>query len=167
LCERGSSRGEASSFEHKDFLKINKNKSTMSKTLENQWYRGDETVTISSQEYILMKVAIEQSLSLLSNVSYPEVKGYVNVNDGTIVDKPTDKQVKNREVVYTVIPERTFSPQNRLVSYDGKVTEEILGARELIMIIHQRNIESGITSNVEDLNAEYEANKVESKLEIV
>lgn len=140
----------------------------MDKTLNNQWYRGDEEVKISAEEYILMKVAIEQSLHLMTEEKIREIRGYVSINDGSIVDKPTDKQIKNREVVYTVIPERTFDdPINRIVYYDGRITREMIMARELIMVIHNRNIEQGITSDVGALKAEYEAKKNESKLEIV
>lgn len=133
----------------------------MKKTLSNQWYSGIEQITISAQEYVLLKTAVEQGLQALSSTSFPEVKTFVNIDTGEYVDKPTQKQIKDGKVVETVSPEKTFSLANRVVSYDGKVTQEMLAARELIVIIHQRNIEQGVTTDVEELQRQFEASKLE------
>lgn len=133
----------------------------MKKTLSNQWYSGMEQITISAQEYVLLKTAVEQGLQALSSTSFPEVKAFVNVDTGEYVDKPTQKKIKDGKFVQTVSPEKTFSAENRIISYDGKVTQEMLAARELIMIIHQRNIEQGLTTDVEELQRQFEASKLE------
>ena len=133
----------------------------MKKTLSNQWYIGSENITISAQEYVLLKTAVEQGLQALAMVSFPEVKAYVSVDTGEYVEKPTKKDLSDNKVVQTVSPEKTFSAENRIISYDGKVTQEMLAARELIMIIHQRNIEQGLTTDVEELQRQFEASKLE------
>ena len=137
------------------------------KNLQNQWYKGTETIEISAQEYILLKVAAEQSLQQFVKVSYPEVRTYVNKETGEYVEKPSKKQLETNAVAFVVSPERTFAQENMRVDYDGKVTQEILAARELILAIHQRNIEKGITTDVSVLDAEYKAAQEASKLAVV
>ena len=133
----------------------------MKKTLNSEWYNGSEQITISAQEYVLLKTAVEQGLQALAMVSFPEVKAYVNVETGEYIEKPTKKQITEGTAVQTVSPEKTFSTENRVIAYDGKVTQEMLAARELVIIIHQRNIEQGLTTSVEELQRQFEANKLE------
>lgn len=129
------------------------------KTLQNSWYRGNENITITAEEYILLKVAVEQGLQALVTVSFPEVKTFVNTDTGEYITKPSKKQLADGTAVETVSPEKTFSAENRVIAYDGKVTQEMLAARELVIIIHQRNIEEGLTTDVETLNREFEESK--------
>lgn len=129
------------------------------KTLQNSWYRGNENITITAQEYILLKVAVEQGLQALVTVSFPEVKTFVNTDTGEYITKPSKKQLADGTAVETVSPEKTFSAENRVIAYDGKVTQEMLAARELVIVIHQRNIEEGLTTDVETLNREFEESK--------
>jgi translation elongation factor EF-Tu-like GTPase len=133
----------------------------MKKTLANQFYNGAEQITISAQEYILLKTAVEQGLNALASISFPEVKAFVNAETGEYINKPNQKQIKDGFAIETVSPEKTFSLENRVISYDGKVTQEMLAARELVMIIHQRNIEQGLTTDVEELQRQFEASQVE------
>lgn len=129
------------------------------KTLQNSWYRGNENITITAQEYILLKVAVEQGLQALVTVSFPEVKTFVNAETGEYIVKPSKKQLADGIALETVSPEKTFSVENRVIAYDGKVTQEMLAARELVIVIHQRNIEEGLTTDVETLNREFEESK--------
>lgn len=137
------------------------------KTLADQWYKGDEEIKISAQEYVLLKTAVEQGIQSLVSVSYPEVKDYVNAETGAFIEKPTTKQLESGVAILTVNPEKTFSMENRQISYNGKITREMLAAGELLMIIHQRNIEQGITSNVKDLEREFAEAQEASKLSVV
>lgn len=135
------------------------------KTLNNQWYRGDEKFEITAQEYTLLKVAVEQAMQGLVTVTFPEVKAFVNVETGAYIDKPSKKQLEAGTAVETVSPEKTFSAENRKISYDGKVTQELLSARELVMVIHQRNIENGVTTDVEELERLYKESVEAAKTE--
>jgi len=137
------------------------------KNLQNQWYNGTEVIEITAQEYILLKVASEQSLQNFVKVSYPEVRAYVNKDTGVYVEKPTKKQLESEAAVLVVSPEKTFAQENMRVDYDGKITQEILAARELILAIHQRNIEKGITTDIDILEAAFKEAKEASKLEVV
>jgi hypothetical protein len=121
------------------------------KTLQNQWYKGDETVTLSIGEFITYKTAVDQAVANLVKVEFPEVSAYVNATTGEYVDNPSPDQIESKTVIYVVSPERTFTDKNRKVSYDGKITNELLSARELSMVIHQRNIEAGLTTDISEL----------------
>jgi hypothetical protein len=106
---------------------------------------------LSIGEFITYKTAVDQAVANLVKIEFPEVSAYVNASTGEYVDSPSLAQIEAKEVVYVVSPERTFSDKNRKVSYDGKITNELLAARELSMVIHQRNIESGLTTNISEL----------------
>lgn len=126
------------------------------KTIDNQWYRGDEKVTLTSNEFVTYKAAVDQAVQNLVTVSYPEISSYVDASTGEYVEEPTPEQIENKEVAWVVSPERTFAPENRKVSFDGKISREMLAARELSLIIHQRNIEEGVTVDVAILTQEAE-----------
>lgn len=137
------------------------------KTLQNQWYNGQEDITIKAHEYILFKTAVEQGIQSLVEVSYPEVKDYVNAETGEFIEAPTKEQLESGIAILTVNPEKTFSKDNRQISYNGKITQEMLAAGELSMMIHQRNIEQGVTTDVEELKKFFEEQKNASKLSVV
>jgi hypothetical protein len=135
----------------KKVTKIKEVPQTEYKTLNNQWYKGDESITLTASEFIAYKVAVDQAMSNLVTTEFPEVSAYVNATTGEYAESPTEEEIENKEVVYVVSPERTFTESNRKVSYSGKITQELLTARELSMVIHQRNIEAGLTTNIDDL----------------
>ena len=96
-------------------------------------YAGTEKITISAEEYMLFKVALEQGLLLTQNISYPAL---YKEEDGK-------KYFDN---------ESTFSDENVKIEYDGKkLTKEMLIAQRLLVEIHLRNIEEGIAKSKEDL----------------
>lgn len=99
-------------------------------------YTGTEKITISAEEYMLFKVALEQGLLLTQNISYPAL---YKEEDGK-------KYFDN---------ESTFSDENVKMEYDGKkLTKEMLIAQSLLVEIHLRNIEEGIAKSKEDLEKE-------------
>lgn len=96
-------------------------------------YVGTEKITISAEEYMLFKVALEQGLLLTQNISYPAL---YKEEDGK-------KYFDN---------EATFSDENVKMEYDGKkLTKEMLIAQSVLVEIHLRNIEEGIAKSKEDL----------------
>lgn len=134
------------------------------KTLANQWYNGQEDITIKAHEYVLLKIAVEQAMQNLVTASFPEVVAFMDPETGAYVESPTEEQLADKSVVSAVSPERTFSAENRKISYDGKVTQELLSARELVVLIHQRNVEAGLTTDVEILQKEFEEAKAAVKV---
>lgn len=96
-------------------------------------YLGNEKITISAEEYMLFKIALEQGLSLTQNISYPSK---YKEEDGK-------KYFDN---------ESTFTNENIVTEYDGKkLTKEMLVAQSLLVEIHLRNIEEGIAKSKEQL----------------
>jgi hypothetical protein len=134
---------------------------TEEKNINTEWYNGTEDITIKASEYVTYKTAIEQAVQALSTVQFPEVREFILLATGEVVDDPTPEQIENREVAVVVSPEKTFTEENMLVLYDGKITQEMLMARELSLNIHARNVALGITKPISELEAERQGSKLE------
>jgi hypothetical protein len=83
---------------------------------------------LSIGEFITYKTAVDQAVANLVKIEFPEVSAYVNASTGEYVDSPSLAQLKQSMLVK---PRKNFLIKNRKVSYDGKITNELLTAREL------------------------------------
>lgn len=114
-------------------------------------YNGDEQITITAQEFAIIKRAVEDGLAATVKVEYPEVFTKVNSKG----EEASEEDITNGNFSLIVNPHATFSEANRKISYDGnKITASMLQADEILVQIHGRNIESGIAKEVVDKSKE-------------
>jgi hypothetical protein len=117
----------------------------------NYGYLGDEKIEITAKEFIAMKSAIEQGINSTLESYLPEVIKYVNVETSKIVDNPSQEDLQSGKVTLVTDRDATFSPANVRYQYSTKLTPDMIGGQQLIMEIHERNVETGIAKSVEDL----------------
>lgn len=116
-------------------------------------YLGTEKFELTSSEFMLFKVALEQGLRLTEVVTYPQVFEYVD-QEGNVVKNPSEEDLITGKVNKAPNTQKTFSDENLNITYDAnKITKEMLMAQELLMEIHFRNIESGVAKSVEELQS--------------
>lgn len=119
----------------------------------NYGYFGDENVVITAREFMMLKAAVEHGINATSESYMPEVLKYVNTEDSSIVEFPSDEDLISGKVVPVTDREATFSPRNVKFKYSTKLTPDMVDAQQLIMEIHTRNVESGNAKSIEELKA--------------
>lgn len=115
-------------------------------------YLGNERFEISAGEFQLIKRALEQGVNNTAKIDAPEVVMYLDASTGNRVENPSEEDLALGRVLLTTDKEATFSQANMRYTYDmSKLTREMLTAQELIMDIHLRNVESGVSKHIEEL----------------
>ena len=115
-------------------------------------YAGDEQVTISAKEFMILKSAVDAGIASLQRVEYPEVIMYLDAESGDRVENPSDEDLATGKVILSTDKEATFSNRNAKISYDAmKLTPEMLYAQEIVVDVHARNVRDGIAKPQEEL----------------
>jgi len=122
-------------------------------------YSGNEEVTITAAEFMLLKRAVEHGINATLETFLPEVTKYVNIETSELVDEFTEEDLTSGKVVLVTDREATFSPKNVKYQYNTKLTPDMIQSQELIMNIHERNIEKGVAKTVQELEALKEEKK--------
>lgn len=131
------------------------------KNVYDYGYNGNEEITITAQEFTLLKLAVEQGITATQRIDYPEVTAYVSKTTGKNVKNPSKEDILASKVTLTTDKEATFTSENAKVTYDGaKLRPEMLYAQELVLDIHLRNIEAGIAKSAEELKKANELTQV-------
>jgi hypothetical protein len=81
----------------------------------------------------------------------PEVTKYVDVESSKIVENPSEEDVKLGKVTLVTDRDATFSPANVKFQYSTKLTPDMVMGQQLIMEIHERNVNSGVAKSIEEL----------------
>ena len=124
----------------------------------NYGYIGNEEIVISAREFMMMKAAVEHGINATSESYMPEVLKYVNTQDSSIVESPSDEDLMSGKVVPVTDREATFNPRNVKFKYSTKLTPDMVAAQELILEIHTRNVEMGNAKSKEELEEASKAN---------
>ena len=124
----------------------------------NYGYIGNEEIVISAREFMMMKAAVEHGINATSESYMPEVLKYVNTEDSSIVESPSDEDLMSGKVVPVTDREATFNPRNVKFNYSTKLTPDMVAAQELILEIHTRNVEMGNAKSKEELEEASKAN---------
>lgn len=124
----------------------------------NYGYIGNEEIVISAREFMMMKAAVEHGINATSESYMPEVLKYVNTEDSSIVESPSDEDLMSGKVVPVTDREATFNPKNVKFKYSTKLTPDMVAAQELILEIHTRNVEMGNAKSKEELEEASKAN---------
>lgn len=117
----------------------------------NYGYLGDEKIQITAKEFIAMKTAIEQGINSTLESYLPEVIKYVNVETSKIVENPSAEELQSGKVTLVTDRDATFSPTNVRYQYSTKLTPDMIMGQQLIMEIHERNVETGVAKSLEQL----------------
>jgi hypothetical protein len=117
----------------------------------NYGYLGDEQITISAREFMMMKAAVEHGINATSESYMPEILKYVNTEDSSFVENPSDSDLASGKVVPVTDREATFNPRNVKFKYSTKLTPDMVEAQQLILEIHTRNVEMGNAKSKEEL----------------
>jgi hypothetical protein len=117
----------------------------------NYGYIGNEEIVISAREFMMMKAAVEHGINATSESYMPEILKYVNTEDSSIVESPSDEDLMSGKVVPVTDREATFNPRNVKFKYSTKLTPDMVAAQELILEIHTRNVEMGNAKSKEEL----------------
>lgn len=117
----------------------------------NYGYLGDEKIEITAKEFIAMKTAIEQGINSTLDSYLPEVTRYVNVETSKIVENPSQEDLQSGKVALVTDRDATFSPMNVRYHYSTKLTPDMIMGQQLIMEIHERNVEVGVAKSSEEL----------------
>ena len=124
----------------------------------NYGYIGNEEIVISAREFMMMKAAVEHGINATSESYMPEVLKYVNTEDSSIVESPSDEDLISGKVVPVTDREATFNPRNVKFKYSTKLTPDMVAAQELILEIHTRNVDMGNAKSKEELEEASKAN---------
>lgn len=124
----------------------------------NYGYFGDEQITITAREFMMMKAAIEHGINATHESYMPEVLKYINTEDSSIVESPSEEDLISGKVVTVTDREATFNPRNVKFKYSTKLTPDMVAAQELILEIHTRNVEMGNAKSKEELEEASKAN---------
>ena len=124
----------------------------------NYGYIGNEEIVISAREFMMMKAAVEHGINATSESYMPEVLKYVNTEDSSIVESPSDEDLMSGKVVPVTDREATFNPRNVKFKYSTKLTPDMVAAQELILEIHTRNVDMGNAKSKEELEEASKAN---------
>lgn len=114
-------------------------------------YSGEEAITISGAEFLLLKGAIEQGINATLINFLPEVTKYINIEDSSIVESPSKEDLVSGKVVIVTDKDATFNGDNVRSFYGEKLTPQMIQGQELIMTIHERNVTDGVAKSFEDL----------------
>lgn len=117
----------------------------------NYGYLGDEKIEITAKEFIAMKTAVEQGINSTLESYLPEVTKYVNVETSKIVDNPSQEDLQSGKVTMVTDRDATFNPMNVRYQYSTKLTPDMIMGQQLIMEIHERNVEIGVAKTLEEL----------------
>lgn len=114
-------------------------------------YKGDEQITITGREFLLLRKAIEDGINNATLYRMDEVTKWVNL-DGEDVENPTPEQIANEEVHKVMDIRQTVSDNNLTVFFDpNKLTNELLLGQELMLDIHMRNINNQIAVHKDEV----------------
>ncbi len=128
----------------------------------NYGYLGDERIEITAKEFIAMKTAIEQGINSTLESYLPEVTRYVNVETSKIVDNPSSEDLQSGKVTLVTDRDATFNPTNVRYQYSTKLTPDMIMGQQLIMEIHERNVNTGVAKSVEELKKASELTLVQT-----
>lgn len=117
----------------------------------NYGYLGDEKIEITSKEFMAMKSAVEQGINATLESYLPEVTKYVNIETSKIVESPSQEDLQSGKVTLVTDRDATFNPANVRYQYSTKLTPDMIMGQQLIMEIHERNVEMGVAKSLEEL----------------
>jgi hypothetical protein len=113
-------------------------------------YRGDEQITITGREFLLLRKAIEDAINNATLYRMDEIWRWVDEN-GEYVENPSSEDVLQGKVRRVTDIKNTVSESNLTVYFDPKMlTNEMLFGQELLLDIHLRNINNNIATNFAD-----------------
>ena len=128
----------------------------------NYGYLGDERIEITAKEFMAMKTAIEQGINSTLDSYLPEVTKYVDIESSKIVDNPSQEDLESGKVTLVTDRDATFNPRNVKYHYSTKLTPDMIMGQQLIMEIHERNVETGVAKSLEELKKASELTLVQS-----
>lgn len=131
----------------------------------NYGYLGDEKIEITAKEFIGMKTAVEHGINATLESYLPEVAKYVNIKTSTIVENPSAEDLQSGTVTLVTDRDATFNPTNVKYQYSTKLTPDMIKGQQLIMEIHERNVEIGLAKSIEELKKASELTLVTEKNE--
>jgi hypothetical protein len=121
-------------------------------------YLGDERVEMTAKEFMQLKNAVEQGINATLESFLPEVLRYVNRETSEIVLDPSQEDIAAGKVVTVTDREATFNPANVKYHYNTKLSPDMIKGQQLIMEIHERNVETGVAKSIAELEALSAAN---------
>lgn len=122
--------------------------------MQNKQFKyGEDTklnLEVTPQQFIALRNAIGQAISLTEVKTLPEVRTYVSTKTGEPVKRVSKDQIKKGEVVEVTDPTATFDAGNLKISYDAtKITIDMLGSNALLEGFFKQHIEEGLATEVE------------------
>lgn len=122
--------------------------------MQNKQFKYGEDTTlnleVTPQQFIALRNAIGQAISLTEVKTLPEVRTYVSTKTGEPVKRVLKDQIKKGEVVEVTDPTATFDAENLKISYDAtKITIDMLGSNALLEGFFKQHIEEGLATEVE------------------
>jgi hypothetical protein len=124
-------------------------------------YLGDERVELTAKEFMQLKNAVEQGINATLESFLPEVLRYVDRESSEIVLEPNQEDLTSGKVVTVTDREATFNPANVKYQYNTKLSPDMIKGQQLIMEIHERNVETGVAKSIVELEALTKANNTE------
>lgn len=129
-------------------------------------YSGDETITMTAQEFGVLKAALHKALQNGVKGDYPQVLRFFNLKSGKPVEKPTTKQIESGAVKQFADNEATFSQENMVITYDNNVYPEIFNANQTYMMIHQRMVDTGVAKTTAQVKKLYEERQAAGQMKV-
>lgn len=106
-------------------------------------------IKVTPQQFLVLRNAIGQAIGLTEIKTLPEVRTYVSTKTGEPIKKVSKGQIEKGEVIQVTDPNRTFDPNNLVVSYDAnKISMDMLSANALLEVIFKEHIEQGLAKEV-------------------
>lgn len=91
-----------------------------------------KNIELTKEEFDIILDAVQQGLKSNTFTNYPAKTSYFKVDDGSIVEKPTAKQIKEEKVVEQIDVTKTF--QNPQYYFTDKVTPSMVKAESILLL---------------------------------
>lgn len=122
------------------------------KDIFNYGYTGEEVMEITSYEFQILKIAIEQAIRNTEEIKFPKKYFWVSTKTDKEIKNPSKKDIESGNVKKMFDRDATFSQNNMVETFDAsKLTRDMLEAQEIILQLHARNVEEGIAKSREEL----------------
>lgn len=120
-------------------------------------YRGDETVEMPSNVFLLIYRALDRALQKGTTISYPTVTEWVNTSTGMQIGNPNEKDIKAGKVRQIMSVEKTFDPSNALESFAEWLVPEVIQAKDMLIAVHNESVQKGNAVKISELQRERQA----------
>lgn len=120
-------------------------------------YKGDELIQIPASLFLTLYRANDVAISKGTKREFPTATEWVSTTTGMSVLNPKEADIKNGLVRQIMSIQRTFSQENLAETFEPWLYPDIIQAKEMMINLHNENVENGIAIKISELQAQAKA----------